>query len=352
MKNLFTLFSALFFTSVLFSQITINSNNVATIGTEVTQATDTMVAGSTQPGGTGNQTWNFTGLNAHVLSNLSFVAASEAPYYADFPNADIGVVQDSNFISFITKDNNSMELVGAVTVVTDGTDSLVLKLKYTNPQTLIEFPAAYGGSFDDESAQSLTIAGALLGLQFDSVELANRTERSTIIDAFGSLSTPLGTFSVLRMNTTSISYDTSSVLFLGIWQQIGASIDTSTSYTWWTNAGGLGYPLVTMSIDNETSTVTSVTWLQATSVSNEEVQANNTMNIYPNPAADFLVVEAPGFVGGTIELYDFNGRKVSVENAAEKTTLSLRGLARGAYVAVLKNAKGGLSGFQKFEIVR
>src|SRR5690606_30964936 len=151
----------------------------------------------------------------------------------------------------------------------------------------------------------------------------------------------------------SFTYDTISIFFLGAWTTFDESVDTLSNYTWWTNSNSLGFPIADMSYDATNSTVFSVNWIQSITLDNKEISTENVMNLYPNPASDFLTIETSELAGGMVEIYDFNGKKVLEENLqAGKTIIALRDMTRGAYVAVLKNAKGGLSGFQKFEIVR
>ena len=65
------------------------------------------------------------------------------------------------------------------------------------------------------------------------------------------------------------------------------------------------------------------------------------IEVYPNPATDFIEVSVKEYINCSISLFDFTGREVrSLLLNADKTTLSLSELPKGIYIMQLKNDKG------------
>ncbi len=77
-------------------------------------------------------------------------------------------------------------------------------------------------------------------------------------------------------------------------------------------------------------------------VSIEEVSSNLAVSIFPNPAKEYIIIEALGEANFTATLYDLNGRVVvsAKSQNANRTSLKLSSLAQGVYVLNIANANG------------
>ncbi|HET6244710.1 MAG: hypothetical protein H0V01_02655 [Bacteroidetes bacterium] len=94
------------------AQITINSADVAQIGTAYFQVNDESPI--LLPGSAGaNQTWNFSGVNAHTFASYNLVDPAATPNTGAFATATVAA-EDEN-LNYIYLKNNSSELtiVGA-----------------------------------------------------------------------------------------------------------------------------------------------------------------------------------------------------------------------------------------------
>ncbi len=77
-------------------------------------------------------------------------------------------------------------------------------------------------------------------------------------------------------------------------------------------------------------------------VSIEEVSGNLAVQVYPNPAKDFVTVSTEAEANFVVRLFDLNGRaiKSAASQHTHSTELSLQGLAEGVYVLKVTNAEG------------
>ncbi len=68
----------------------------------------------------------------------------------------------------------------------------------------------------------------------------------------------------------------------------------------------------------------------------ESINANNTFNLYPNPAKDKLTIES--LQKSTIEILNVQGQKITQQQLKQdKTDIDISGLAKGLYILKLNN---------------
>lgn len=104
-----------------------------------------------------------------------------------------------------------------------------------------------------------------------------------------------------------------------------AVVPTDTFFAASHVSGGIEIPVSTT-----TSSGSSV--IQLCGTSTEEYESIGYLNIYPNPANDFLVIEFSETTNGQINLYNCNGEFVKTEQLnSERAIISLEGLAPGIY---------------------
>ncbi len=354
MKKIFNLTTALLFSlSTLQAQITINADDIDPLGVVAYQTRDTMPDASIQPGGTGMQTWDFTALKDQAPNTFTFLTPGSTPHANLFPQANLAASLGDTFLYFL-KDNQKLQALGSYGTFSYEGFPVTTKLELNPPQTIIQFPANFGGGFAETSRQIITVANFVPGAPFDSLRAVTITDREIEIDAFGSLTTSLGTFEVLRFTETDIVVD--SVYGYQdttmIWTPITSSgPDTIINYNWWTNENNLAFPIVQYQLDVSGNDV-EVLWLKDFVSGTKESAPAIRFTLYPNPSKGALYLQLEEQTEGKLEVYDFNGRliKNSPINGAF-VELNLTGHAAGTYLAVLKSNNGTVIGFELFDLL-
>jgi hypothetical protein len=167
------------------------------------------------------------------------------------------------------------------------------------------------------------------------------------------MTTPAGTFPVLRVKETEVSTDTSYILFMGAWTELPGDQITDIAYNFWTKQNGVSFPVASIQADENGNTV-SASYLRdfAVSPAHEQQQAV-AFDLFPNPCTEQLSLDLPDGFEGNLEVFDMTSREVIAKKiTGHISTLDTRALQQGHYVAVLKNNQGRMVGYQKFEVVK
>ena len=190
------------------------------------------------------------------------------------------------------------------------------------------------------------------GVTVDSIRMRSHIKKTALVDAWGTLTTPLGSYSVIRSKETKISHDTTDAFFLGVWQNaIQTTADSVIQYTFWAN--GVGFPLVTATTDSA-GAVTKVQWLKslpATGI-NEYVAATE-VNVYPNPAQDEITFDLESAKVISILVFDITGRIIDVYPVSnDKVAINTSAFANGAYLYSVVGKNNSILKRGKFTIAK
>ncbi|MCF8244445.1 MAG: T9SS type A sorting domain-containing protein [Saprospiraceae bacterium] len=334
------------------AQITIQASEVNPLGVFAIQSRDTSVEAAISPGGTGMQTWDFSMLDNNSSDSLEFYNASETAYSSLFPGANLAATLDSIAVIYFEKNDNHLITFGTYGTFTLDPYTVTTALKYNPPQTIIKFPLEMNQSFAETVHSKVQVLGSEVNFPFDSVRAVTTTQRSVLVDAYGQLTSPIGTFDVLRSTETEISVDTIEYLNNGIWFPLqNTPPKTITFYNWWTNQFDLGFPVVQYKISPGIDT--SMIWLNEFVSSTHDSKSYLNVNLSPNPTSNFLNVELPDGFSGQMEVFDLNGRKLLSQAALSSfENLNVQALPVGSFVLLLKDKRGKIAGFERFEIIR
>jgi len=354
MKKFFQFFSFLALLPIASqAQITIQASDVNPLGVFATQSKDTTLDATITPGGTGEQTWDFSALKAQTTDSLKFYTADQTPYASLFPGANLAATLDSTAIIYLVKNNDKIASLGTFGSLYIDPLTITTGFTYTPAQTLIKFPMEYGQTYTESVVGSARVTGAEVQYPvFDSVLYRTFLSRTVTVDAYGELTTPIGVFDVLRTTEVEVSLDTITGLSNGVWHQLFVTpAKTVTTNNWWTNQNGLGFPVVQYKVSPETGT--SALWLNELVSGIHDSQNFLKFDISPNPTSSFLRAKLPdGFVGQLVVL-DINGRMMLTQsNASGETNLNIQSLQAGSFILVLQDKKGKVVGFERFEVVR
>jgi len=198
-----------------------------------------------------NFTWNFANLKVQSQEVQRYFAPTATPYLLQFFQASYGIPEGglalgpigggtaSNVFSFYRATTQANVIVGRGATI----QSLPLGIVYSARDTIFKYPLNFQDSFTGNYAGEASFQ-ALGTLK----QVGNRT---SVVDGWGNLSTPFGTFNCLRIKSTVIGTD--SIVFGGF----GIPIPSErTEYTWL--AKGEKYPILEVVVNNLTSTITSI----------------------------------------------------------------------------------------------
>lgn len=314
------------------AQVTITSADQAPMLSVFNQARDTtqtQVAGGSGP----SQTYNYAALLNQQEDSLTFTNPNWTAYGSNYPNSNLCImINQGDAYIFASQSATILEIDGQAA---DPLGSGIIPLTFSNPETQMVFPAAYGSSFGDTAGgtnQFYLGYDPGVGFTVDSVRIHTLITKDVDFDGWGSLTSPLGTFNVLRQNTFRKQIDTIDIYAFGNWAPAFFSqTDSARTYTFWTN--GIGFPLVELTDQFDLGTITNATWLPSMPSVTGIPANDNSNNIvaYPNPVADVLTIQTT-VEEGSIEVIDMTGRVVKTAVINSTTTrIDMTDLAAGMY---------------------
>lgn len=334
--------------------ITLTSVDIAYIGKEVKQATDSMPAATIVPGAAGtNLTWNFSNMAQHTVDTLVFTNPNWTAAASDFPSATVAVSESSGSTVYI---NNSFTSATILGIYTDPGLGTPVPIKTTPPEILMNWPATYGSNFSQNFENKSTFYYGQdpgIGFTIDSVRLKQTVTKIDSIDAWGSMTTPLGTYDVLRVKEWRHTIDSVDfyVQMFGGWVPAFQNEDTTMMYQWWAN--NVGFPLVEVDVTITGDTVTEARWLKAIPSSTSINEQTVEVSIYPNPATNSVTFETGLSGAAFITVYDAAGRRMeSVSVKTKSTSVNTSSFAPGMYLYSITGVNGQELSRGNFNVVR
>jgi hypothetical protein len=337
------------------AQITLTSADLAYIGKQVQEATDTTFTAATMmPGAAGtNLTWNFSTLGQDVADTLTFTNPNWTPNGADFPGSTVAVEQDGIHIYF--QNGSGARILGFAGDLIGTGD--VISLVNTPGEIVANWPTTYNSNWVNNFrgfTQFYYGQDPGIGFTVDSIRVKRYVMEADTFDAWGSVTTPLGTFNSIRVKEYQHIIDSVDfyIQMFGGWAPFIQQMDSTMMYSWWAN--GVGFPLITMDMDIPNDTVSSVRWLKATPSSTglNEV-AGLQVSTYPNPATDAVTFEMDNSSAAIITLYSMQGQKLeAAEVKSNKTIVSTAKWPTGVYFYSVSDKAGKELQRGNFNVVR
>ncbi|MFK7950384.1 MAG: T9SS type A sorting domain-containing protein [Saprospiraceae bacterium] len=293
-----------------------------------------------------NQTWDMANLQGTAVDYTVTDATAGAAF--SFFNTSTIIMPEfggTTGEAYINVTSNKMETVGIIATIPGLVTDFTVPLG--QPRIDIETPMNYSdvssSSFDftveldphepagtqlDSVITALEAsAGGLIAV--DSIRVIFNTNRTTEVDAWGTLTTPAGTFDVLRLrkvDTTNTELQVrlstfgipnpnwqNPVVSLGVnpadLEDLGVGIDTVITYEYW-DANEKQPILKYVADGNENPTYGQYA---RTSTSTKGIAGSNVkINAYPNPATDNFMLEMKNLDAGdyTLKMYNIIGKEV------------------------------------------
>ena len=201
MKNKLLLLATLLgFIGINQAQITLTSTDNPIKGLQVVEATDT--APTISLGGSGAQTWNFTGIKQTKLDTFQFLDPSTTPGNAFFPSANLSLKTTliPGFIAYLDSKNTGLSFVGLY-------NFYGFPVFYSTPQPFLSDPATAGTSYTGQYNWQIHLPNIYAIPGIDSLWRKHQNTYASVMDAWGNVTTNLGTFNCLRQKLTEIQID-------------------------------------------------------------------------------------------------------------------------------------------------
>lgn len=230
MKSIFTVFGVflvvLFFVIPGFSQITINSNDLpfqfGYTWIEYHVYDTTGVGYPVNLGNTGGgNTWTFntTQYPGGYTEVTEVVDPATTPFQSSFPGADfVFYTQEDSGEVYVYSKNTSTELqLLGYGIVSPDTSMAIQRHPY---EKLLAYPLTSGTSWTSDASDTTWFGSNMY--------FVNRTINDYVVDAWGTIEVPFGTFDCLRIRSINRDY---YVAYMGM-IQLYADSSVNVSYMW------------------------------------------------------------------------------------------------------------------------
>jgi hypothetical protein len=320
------------------AQITVNSGHFMNAGESVLIGIDTApTIGHTAAGA--NQTWNYSDLSDYESDNLAFGAHTWYAGYQHFPTANLGSVDGDGFSSFFRKNDLAFDLLGVYGDIFG--DGQPVPVSFAPEYRLLTFPSTYGTEFSNTSVLTLTIPA---DFPFETITVKVTFERESLIDSWGTITTPFGTFNTIRQRMFEVQSDSVWGTSFGISTLLDSGQSESESYTFWTDNASARYSLLEYTLDPTTDGVTNVRWQAASPVASlTTIEEKEFVSVYPNPTSDYFTIDSKNETVN-FSIIDVSGKLImsgSVQNGATQVPVHM--LAEGTYIVRLVDSEQHVS---------
>jgi hypothetical protein len=337
----FLFFFSCLCTASAFSQITITRSDFANVGDMVITAHDTVPVAL--PGNPGpSQSWDLSGIANHFADTVNFVNPGSTPYAANFPTANLaGHNSTDNSYYYLNASTGSIEITGYVAM--NPFTGNPQPLQFSPPQTQTTFPSTAATAFANTSVASSggfymhLVLDSSTNTVADSFRITLTTIRNSLVDGWGSVSTPAGTFNVLRQhildstNTLIEAYVSVGGFPVG-WQTMPfGGNDVTHDYYYLANNQKWAVAQVTT---DDIGTVTAAQYMVNAVIGIDEhfFSGSSDVLLYPNPSNGNINISVLTDRATAIEVYDMLGRRtetISLANGSVNHSFELS--AKGIY---------------------
>jgi hypothetical protein len=306
------------------------------VGDYIPRKSDTMTV-LPGPGGSGpNQVWNFTTLSNFVITeNTTVVSVASTPNGNQFGSSNMAMTNDNASYLYFNKNAQSFSTQG---LSGDLLGTGVINAVFNPDLTLHQFPRTFGSNFSDTYGINVTVPGQAINPLISQINFKRTSLVHDTTDAWGQLTTPHGTYDVLRIHTMEVFSDSIWVqpIFPPSWSLVSTSTDTTHSYSWVGKGGKLA--IAEMSFDTlGLPKIFKWTELPGIGVGLEESSVD-ILEIYPNPCENVLTVRTQEKkVGSEFSITNALGKVVSTGVITEvNQSINIAHLAPGSYALCVR----------------
>lgn len=346
MNKLYSFLAFGLLTSAAIAQTTLTTAALPQVGYIYNMGADTSATDlptfTVSAGSAVAQTWNYSAEFANIYGeSTTFQAPSAGAGNSNFPSATLAV-QQSNGTDWVYFVGNTGGLfVDGAYVLAQGS---MVALDLIPNSLFMATPSTYGYNNNAQSTATATIT-----IGSNTFQVRHWADRTVNADAFGSLTTPTGTFpNTLRVKAFEASIDSIFVDVFGTWNFVQRQTDSTTTYNWLQNSADAQLMQIDM---DKAGAVTKATYLMSFSNGVATINEPSTsFGLYPNPAGNVTYLNYINNNSGNVSLqmFDMDGRLVGNlvnENQAigkQKVLINLEAmhLPKGVYFLRLTNSDG------------
>lgn len=337
----------------LFSQITLNgidfagANDTLRISQTNNTTTDYTLTGE-------NFVWDFSNLTAFsqylkyfqpisnstilVQAEYGFTATDEykASYFLE--SIDIPIDQLNQFLPADLSDLNqyTKKTVDSITSLgySLSVNGQAIPFKSDTIETRYKFPINYE---DTLTSRGYTFIDLNPVTDF---KLKQYRQRTSVVDGFGNLITPFGTFEVLRIKSVINELDSVYQTFFGggIWNVLPQNI--TTEYEWWGQGKDEALLKIVVTENNGTSQIRSIEYQDIYLGLDASIEENSfEFNLVPNPANNLISI-ASDLAIEQVKVISLDGTEVLKQigsNVSKKIEISM--FQAGVYFVEVSSGK-------------
>ncbi|MDX2245591.1 MAG: T9SS type A sorting domain-containing protein [Bacteroidia bacterium] len=344
------------------AQITVTSATFPILGDTLHLATDnapTGILALTPPGG--GQTWDFSSLQVTSTQNIVYVDPLTGEYQASYPGATLMTESTPGTELFYNVTANEVQLLGyggpdpygiGINAVFSYNPPLV---EGRSPVNFFDIKQISTGVLEGFAASNFPSAFlASLPITIDSMRYRIAINRIDVVDAWGNVITPAGTYEVLREKHTLYResrmdakvpplgwLDVTDVVLLTGVSALG--VDTVVSYHFYSSTEK--EPIAVVTMDNTQSFATKVVFKVPAPVVNglDDRPISPLLTLSPNPASGELRAHFEGLRPGAYQLtlLDALGRemlrKPMQADSGHTERLDVSRLPAGMYIVCVRD---------------
>ena len=309
-----------------------------------------------------NSIWNYTSLNTTNTDFSRFVPSLNTPiafqlvfFGSDYAipllgNLSIATLPISDAYEYYNyaSNNTRLEIKGFganITIPTLGS-SFPLPAIYSSPDVLYRFPVAFGNV--DSSFSGYSVAIPPTGTTILTVKRDQK--RVNVVDAWGNLSTPAGSFDVLRVKSTIDRIDSVLTGFFPL-----GTATTTNEYKWIAKGKKIPVLQVNSIVTAQNETINLINyWGEGPNSISMPLSANAACIIFPNPATHSTSINFGEQTGlCTLDIISINGSQVGhfeflISKPNQIEILPLNELPSGNYI--IRCQSDNHNSYQKLKI--
>ncbi len=239
-------------------------------------------------------------------------------------------VQISEMFNFFKSSSSGYTQVGQGAKV----NGIPTAMKYDNAESFYKFPMQYGNVDSTVSKYGTSIPG--LGYYGQTIKRVN------LVDGYGTLTTPFGTFGVMRVKSLIYTIDT---LYIDTILHYGTTINRplETQYIWL--GDNQGDPLLLISKTNNIPTVRYKDNIPASNAINS-VFSNQSITLFPNPAKNILKITSDKKIGKAV-ISNMLGETLLIREN-NFSDINISNLEKGIYLLRIYSDNRALLSVNKF----
>jgi hypothetical protein len=338
------------------AQITIQVNDFATANDTVRMSLANPFSIDLQNTGP-NATWDFSQLTAQsqtlinynpigfgsILIIATYGPIASTPYKATYFNLtnDLPIDQFSAFLpielsnlsQYTRRTSTQINSIGySIDVQGQG-----VPFKSDTIETRYELPLNFNDTYSSRGYTYIDLNPAT------DIKFIQHRQRSSIVDGWGSITTPLGTFNALRIRHDITENDSIYQTFFGTGSWFAPPSFTTTEYEWWTTDKKECLVRATVGGFGQTGGAATIEYQDVyLGLDAGLPEANFSVDIYPNPASEWCFFKSSTSFD-YIEVLNLNGQIVLThKNAATQGYFDISELPTGTYTLSIHTSNGVL----------